>query len=180
MTDKQTQAKTLFSGVKFDVQRLEVTRSDGGTVQREVIVHPGAVAVLPVLEDGRIVMIRNHRHAVRRTLLEIPAGTLESGEDPADCAGRELLEETGYRARRIEPLREFFTTPGICTERMHAFAAYDLQHEAQALEPTEQIEVQPMSPGEVTRALASGEIEDAKTIATILYWMRFGNTDPGT
>ncbi len=180
MTENKTNTQTLFSGVKFEVERLEVARSDGRTVQREVVVHPGAVAILPVLDDGRIVMIRNHRHAVGRTLLEIPAGTLESGENPAECAARELVEETGYQAGRIEPLCDFFTTPGICTERMHTYAAYDLHHVGQALEPTEQIEVHPMTPGDVTRALAGGEIEDAKTIATILYWMRFGNTDPGT
>ena len=164
-----SQSKRVFEGVKFAVDLVQVATHGGGTVQRELVVHPGAVVILGVLDDGRIVLIRNRRFAIGQTLLELPAGTLEPGEDPAVCAGRELIEETGYEASRIEPLCRFFTSPGICTEEMHAFVATGLRHVGQALEETEHITVVPTPPEEVLRMIQHNEIRDGKTIATVLF-----------
>jgi ADP-ribose pyrophosphatase len=143
---------------------------------REVVVHPGAVTILPVLEDGSIVMIHNFRHAVDQELVELPAGTLEPGESPADCAARELEEETGYVAGRIEPLCEFFTTPGITDERMLAFLATDLTPSQQNLDDGEEIRVEVMARERVRQQLAAGEFRDGKTIAILsTYFLRQEN-----
>lgn len=168
MSDAETVAETLFHGVKFDVQRRWIPTSDGDSAVREVVVHPGAVVVLPLLDDGRIVMIRNHRFAVDETLWELCAGTLEEGESPEETAHRELVEETGYQAAHLEPLTTFYTTPGICTERMHAFVATGLSEVGQRLEEGEQIEVEIVSQDRAMAMAASGEIKDGKTLATLL------------
>ncbi len=166
----------IHHGPRVDFILRPIKTAGGGTRQREVVLHPGAVIILPVLEDGRIVMIRNLRHSVRETLLELPAGTLERdaggvGEEPALCAARELTEETGYRAGRIEPFGWFYTSPGILNEKMYAFLATRLTAGAQKLEETEQIQVVEMGPGEVLRQIRENLIVDAKTIATLLKYL---------
>lgn len=163
----------LFEGVKFAVERRQVPTREGGTAMREVVVHPGAVVVLPVLDDGRIVMIRNHRFAVDETLWELCAGTLEPGEEPAVTAGRELVEETGYSAASIEPLTTFYTSPGICDEIMYAYLARGLTEVGQQLEATEQIEVELLGREEIMRLVREGQVRDGKTIATLLYYEAF-------
>jgi ADP-ribose pyrophosphatase len=163
----------LFVCEKFIVEARQVRRHSGGVKQREVVVHPGAVTVLPVMDDGRIVMIRNQRVAAGRELIELPAGTLEPPEPPIDCARRELIEETGYRAGTIQPICEYFTSPGICTEYMHAFVAGGLVHVGQRLQDAEHIIVEPMTMSQVLAMIREGEIADAKTIATVLYYQVF-------
>ena len=158
--------------MRLDV--VSVAGRDGQSHQRELVVHGGAVAILPVLDDGRIVLIRNHRFAVGKTLWELPAGTLEAGEDPAVCAGRELIEETGYEAASIDRIGAFYTTPGICTEVMHAYRATGLRSVGQALEATEEIEVEPREVGDVMKMIRENVIEDGKTIATILWDQMLG------
>jgi ADP-ribose pyrophosphatase len=160
----------LVRGSRFDVERRLVPRRDGGSEAREVVVHPGSVVILPLLDDGRIVLIRNARFSVNRTLWELPAGTRDPKEAVAQCAARELEEETGYRARELEELLAFYPAPGIADERMHAFVARGLEPTEQRLDATEQIEVHPTAATEVLRMIKSGEIEDAKTIATVLFW----------
>src|SRR4029434_5442723 len=113
----------------------------GKRAQKEVCVHPGAAVILPFLDDKTILLIRNKRYTIHQILLELPAGTLEKGEDPMNCAGRELQEETGYLAKRLKPIGNFYTSPGILSERMYAFAAYDLKKTTPALEDGEEIEV---------------------------------------
>lgn len=139
----------------------------------EVVLHPGAAVILPVLADGRIVLIHNVRPAVDAELLEIPAGTLDPGELPADCAARELAEETGYRAGRCEPLCAFYSTPGILNERMHLFIATELEPGPTALEDTEQIRVTAMTLDEALAGIPAGRIVDGKTIVALLYYDRF-------
>jgi ADP-ribose pyrophosphatase len=163
----------LFDGVKFSVDKVELTTRDGQRVAREAVVHPGAVVVLPILDDGRVVMIRNHRFVVGEELYELCAGTLEPNEDPTDCAGRELIEETGYEAGSIEPLCGFYTSPGFCNERIYAFVARDLKHVGQQLEATENIIVEPLPPTDVLAMTKDGRIRDGKTIATLLYHTTF-------
>jgi ADP-ribose pyrophosphatase len=136
-------------------------------------VHPGAVVVLPFLDDKTILLIRNKRYAVDQVLLELPAGTLETKEPAINCAGRELLEETGYLAKRLKPLASFFTSPGILSEKMYAFIAYDLQKSKPALEEGEEIEVHPTALADAIAMIKTGEIADAKTIAALLIFDRF-------
>jgi len=153
----------LFDGVKFSVDRVEMTTADGQSVTREAVIHPGAV----------VVMIRNQRFVVGEELYELCAGTLEEGEAPADCAGRELIEETGYRAASIEKLCSFYTSPGFCNELIHAFVARGLEHVGQQLEPTENITVEPLPITDVLAMIQDGRLRDGKTMATLLYHQQF-------
>jgi len=160
---------TVFSGRKFRVERRAVEQGS----DHEVVVHPGAAVILPILDDGRVLLIHNHRVAVGQELLELPAGTLDDCEDPAACAARELAEETGYRAGSLRPLTSFFTSPGILTERIHAFLATDLTPGATAHEAGEQIRPVTFTLADALQAIRDGRICDAKTILTLLYYERF-------
>jgi ADP-ribose pyrophosphatase len=166
--------QTVYNGrkIRLEIHHLE-DPDNGKRHQREVVVHPGAVVVLPMLPDGGVLLIRNYRYAVGESLLELPAGTLERGEEPINCAGRELIEETGYTAGRLKSIGSFFSSPGILSERMYAFAAYDLRPGRQALEEGEQIELHPTSWDDVIDMIHSGTIRDAKTIAAVLMFERF-------
>jgi ADP-ribose pyrophosphatase len=155
------------------VEVLSFTDEKGRSVRREIVRHPGAVVIVPVLADGRLVLIRNYRIAVDDRLWELPAGKLEEGEEPQRAAGRELEEETGYRAGRIRPLTAFFTSPGFADELIHAFIAEDLTFVGQNLEPGEQIEAEALGRDEVLAMIADGRIRDGKTIAAVLMWNHF-------
>ena len=159
--------KQLLSTRLFSVEHRVYTHSGPKEVARDVVVHPGAVVILPILGDRRIVMIRNYRYTVERELWELPAGTLELDEEPVETARRELEEETGYRAERVEPLMEFYTSPGFCTEWMHAFVATGLTQVGQKLQGTERIVSEPMDIEEVRARLLRGEFVDGKTIAVL-------------
>jgi ADP-ribose pyrophosphatase len=169
-------SETLLRTPKFDVERRVIRLANGREVERQVIVHPGAVVVLPVLDDGRVVMIKNHRFAAGQVLLELPAGTLEADEDPRDCAARELEEETGYRPRQIRSLCDFYTSPGILSERMYAFIATGLEHVGQRLEAGEEIEVAIEPPDKIRHLLIEGGLKDGKTIAVLgTYFLQQNN-----
>jgi len=161
----------LYSGPLFDVARVTFEGQEGTEVVRDVIEHRGAAVILPLLDDGRVVLIRNVRHTVGKVLWELPAGTLEAGEAPQACAAREVEEETGYRAGTLVPLTAFFASPGILNERMHGFLATDLEQTRQSLDHDEEIEVFPIPQWQVRDMIKDGHIEDAKTIALLLYWM---------
>src|SRR5262249_10806842 len=118
-----TSQQIVFEGRKFRVERSTRTEIDGHQRVLEVIRHPGAAVILPILDAGRIVLIQNYRPAIERELLELPAGTIDPPESPLTCALRELKEETGYTAQQISPLVSFYSTPGICDEQMHVFVA---------------------------------------------------------
>ena len=167
MTERNQEGRLAFSGRKFDVRIVEVATRGGGTVRRDVVVHPGAVLILAVADDRRIVMIRNRRVGAGRTLWELPAGTMEPPEPADQCALRELREETGYQAARLERLTGFFTSPGFCSEWMEVFCAHDLTHVGQALEDGEDITVELVAPDRLREMMFSGEIADAKTIAAL-------------
>ncbi len=159
--------RSLLHTPKFDVEMWKVALSDGREVDRQVVVHPGAVTILAICDDESIVMIRNRRFAADQVLLELPAGTMEADEEPVNCARRELEEETGYRAGTIKPLIEFYTSPGICTERMYAFVASDLTHVGQDLDDTEEIDVEIVAADKIRQNLIDGKLLDGKTIAVL-------------
>jgi ADP-ribose pyrophosphatase len=161
----------LLTTPRFTVARLTFDGPNGKDIVRDVVEHPGAAVILPLLDDGRVIMIRNVRRTVGKVLWELPAGTLEAGEAPAACAAREVEEETGYRAGSMAPLTEFFASPGVLNERMYGFLATDLVQTAQALDTDEEIQVFPIPQWQVRDMLKDGHIEDAKTITLLLYWM---------
>ena len=161
----------LLTTPLFRVARLTFDGPGGGEIVRDVIEHPGAAVILPLLDDGRVVLIRNVRRTVGKVLWELPAGTLEADEAPEACAAREVEEETGYRAGALAPLTEFFASPGILNERMFGFLATDLVQTSQSLDHDEEIEVFPIPQWQVRDMMKDGHIEDAKTITLLLYWM---------
>ena len=174
MSSRLVEKQVLYSGKKV---RLELHHLESDETQtryiREVVVHPGAVVVLGFLPDDQVILIRTRRYAVGQILVELPAGTLEKGEDPINCAGRELLEETGYLAGRLTAIGNFFTSPGILSEKMYAYAAYDLELQRQALEEGEEIELMPTPFDQAVRMIKDGQIHDGKTIAALLMYHHF-------
>lgn len=161
---------TVRKGRKFDFEVVRVRMPGGQELEREIVRHAGSAVILPILESqGRrqIVFVENHRFSIGRTLLEIPAGTLEPGEDPAVCAARELIEETGYRAVRVEPLAEFYPTPGMTDERMHLYLATGLTHVGQDLEDDESITVRLIDAVDALRMATDRTVDDGKTILAI-------------
>jgi ADP-ribose pyrophosphatase len=165
----------VFDGKVAQAYAIEVRMDDGQVVKRDWFHYPGAAVIVPILDDGSIVMIRNRRFAVDETLLELPAGTLDAGEAPAICAPRELAEETGYVAGCIEPLGAFYSCPGTSDEKLYAFLATDLTGGEQSLEAHERIDVETYSPDEVRAMMRSGELHDGKSIAALgLYWLSKG------
>jgi ADP-ribose pyrophosphatase len=156
--------KVLLRCSRFNVHAMEMTDRLGQRIVREVIRHPGAVVLLPRLDDGRIVMIENHRRSVGQTLLELPAGTIEPGEPPEQTAARELVEETGYHAGKLEKIHEFYSCPGICDELMHLYLASELTAGEPDREATEQIENRIVTSQEAAALIAAGKIRDAKTL----------------
>lgn len=174
MDYRLVEKQVVFEGKKVRLELHHLENQEGERTRREVCVHPGAVVVLPLLEDGRVVLIKNRRYTIGGLyLMELPAGTLEKGEDPMNCAGRELLEETGYLAGRLKVLGSFYSSPGILTEKLYAFAAYDLEEEKAALEEGEDIEVMPTEFADAVEMIRDGRIQDGKTIATLLMYERF-------
>jgi len=143
-----------------------------GMVSREVVRHPGAVLIVPRLDGDRLALVLNYRVAVNKRLWELPAGTLEPGESPETAAGRELEEETGYRAAVIAHLGDFYTSPGFSDELMRVFTADELEFVGQRLEPHEDIEVGVVTVDEAMAMIDDGRIIDGKTIAALYLWMR--------
>jgi ADP-ribose pyrophosphatase len=168
-----TEPEIVYEGVRFKVTRRMLEGGDGRLRPYDLVAHPGAAVILPILDDGRVVMIENHRPAAGGGLLELPAGTIDPPEDPIDCARREITEETGYSAGKIEPLTSFYTSPGICDEYMHAFVATELRAGKTAHEPLEFIRVLEMTMEEALRRVADGGIIDGKTMVTLLYYDRY-------
>jgi len=167
--ESRLSGERIYSGrvVVLEVDRVGLP--NGGESVREVIRHRGAAVVLPLLDDGRVVLVRQYRYPVGESLLELPAGTLEPAEDPLECAARELAEETGLRARTLSPLGRFYSAPGYTDETLHAVLATGLERTAGATpDRDELIETELVAPSEVARRIASGEIRDAKTIATLM------------
>jgi ADP-ribose pyrophosphatase len=154
----------ILSGSRFNVHSMELVGDDGKTYTREVIRHPGAVVLLPLLDRDHVVMIENHRPTVAKTLLELPAGTREPNEPAERTAARELTEETGYHAGKLELIHEFYSAPGICDELMSLYIARDLTLGEPDREAVEQITNRVASRKEIADWVSSGMIRDAKTL----------------
>ena len=170
----QLASRRVYKGRVVDLDIDTVQFPDGSTGQLEMIRHPGAAAVLPFASDPRgpdptILLIKQYRYAANGPLIEIPAGRLDQGEDPKACAERELLEEVGVKAGRVERLTTIWTTPGFTDERIHLFWAADLTAGKHAREPDEFIEVTPTPLSEALTLIRDGGIKDAKTVLCILY-----------
>ncbi|MGA9882903.1 MAG: NUDIX hydrolase [Candidatus Acidiferrales bacterium] len=163
----------LCQGRVFTVRHDEIVEPSGLKATRDIVAHPGSVVVIPVLDDGRIVLIRQFRYAAGQYLWELVAGHKEPGEDPAKGARRELMEETGYTAKRIRKLFEIFPSPGLLGERMDIYLAEGLTKGKAQPEDDEKISQKIVTLTEAERWIREAKICDAKTIAGILYYARF-------
>ncbi len=167
------QTEVLFRGRKFDLVRCQVRFPDGSLHTRELVQHPGAVTILPLLGPDRLCLLKNFRPAAGEFLWELPAGTREPNEPPEQTARRELAEETGYRAGKLWRLTGFFTSPGVMTEWMEVFVAEELVPGEARPEKGELMETVVLPWSEVEQMLRQGEIQDGKTIASLLYYRWF-------
>ena len=171
----------LLHGNRFHVVRIEQSTPHGPGLPREVIRHPGSVVILPLVDDHTVCLIRNFRIAVNQTLIELPAGTLEADEDPQATAQRELIEETGYRAQRMEELHAFYAAPGILDEKMTLFLARGLAPGQPDREVGEEIENLVVPWQQAIEMVLDGEIRDAKSIVGLLYYDTFlRNREPAS
>lgn len=161
-------SEVIYEGRVFTINRDRLQMGDGVVATRETIHHPGAVCMLPVDSDGNVLLVTQYRHAAGRRLLELPAGTLEPGEEPLSAVARELQEEVGMLPGKIEPLGGFYVAPGYTSEYIHLFRCTELTASKLAADDDEDIEIETLSPARAMAAVASGEICDAKSVVGIL------------
>lgn len=165
----------LYHGKVVDLHVDTVRMPSGRNAIREVVKHPGGVVAVPVLEDGRLVLVRQFRYPLQKYILELPAGKLDSGQTPLETMKRELEEETGYRAEAVRYEFSFYTSPGFSDEIIHFFLATGLTHVAQRLEEGEHITVESYTLDECLQMIKTGEVADAKTIVGILWYQRLAS-----
>lgn len=170
--EKVIESNPVYKGRLFNVRVDKVLTSWGRLTVREIVEHPGAVVIIPLLDKESVVLVSQYRHAAGKVLLELPAGTLEVGEDPEKCACRELEEETGFIAGRMEKVAMLYLAPGYSTEKVHLYVASDLKKVGQKLEPDEKIRTMILKIDDVVNMIVKGEIEDAKTVAGIMLLKR--------
>ncbi|MBO8163100.1 MAG: NUDIX hydrolase [Brevibacillus sp.] len=163
-------SQTIYDGRIIKVKVDEVRLPNGKTAKREIVNHQGAVAVLALTDEGRMVTVRQFRKPLERTIVEIPAGKLEPGEDPLECAKRELAEETGYQAEQFTHLSSFYTSPGFADELLHLYLATGLQPGPVKPDDDEFVEVEELTLEEAKRLHERGEIRDAKTVLALFAW----------
>ncbi len=161
-------SRQVFEGRLLGVRVDDVELADGRQTQREIVVHPGAVAIVPLLPDGRVVLLRQYRPAAGSVLWELPAGVLEKNEEPLDCAHRELREETGYLAGKLIPLFSVFLSPGFSTELIHLFLAQELHKAEAAPEADEQFEIIELPLTEAVAMVQRGEVQNAAAVCGLL------------
>lgn len=164
--------KKVYSGKVFNLYKTILQDADGSKMLRETVVHPGAVAIIPLISKDKVVLVRQYRYATVRYLWELPAGTLDRNEPPLSCAKRELEEETGFVAGRIKKIMKFYTCPGFCTETMHLYLAKNLRPTAQKLDPDEKIEYKIFSRPEIRHLVESNKIIDAKSLIGLILWLQ--------
>jgi ADP-ribose pyrophosphatase len=169
LTEKTIGQEQIYSGRIIDLVIEEVVLPDGKTSKREIIKHPGAVAIIAMTNDNKIVMVRQYRKALNRTIIEIPAGKLEKGEDPLECAKRELEEETGYKGKELQHVTSFYTSPGFADEIVHLYFTEQLENGEGATDEDEFVERIELSIEEAEDLVKSREIYDAKTAYAVQY-----------
>lgn len=166
-------SQMVYEGKVFGIRRDEVIEPTGVRTTREMITHPGSVVVLPVLADGRVLLIQQYRYAARQFLWELVAGRMDGGETPEEGAARELKEETGYTAKKLKVFLEFFPTPGFLEEKMYLLLAEGLTPGEATPEDDEKIVAKPYTRKQLEEMLRKKKLRDAKTIAGVLYYLRF-------
>lgn len=169
---------TVYAGNVLKLVRKTIRLPTRRTTVRDVLEHPGSVGIVPLFDDGKIILIKQFRIATGGVIWEIPAGTLENGESPEACARRELEEETGYVCRSIESLFKCYLAPGYSTELMHFFVARDLVKTRQHTEEDEMITTHNVTPIQVLKMVETGDIRDAKTISAISYLLASNKLRP--
>jgi len=177
LTGEETlSSRRLYEGavVKLRVDRVRLP--SGHEAVREVVEHSGAVTIIAVNGEGQVLLVRQYRHPTGRSLLELPAGTLEKDEKPEACAARELEEETGFRAGRVQRLGGFFLAPGYSTEYIQAYLVTDLEPGSAGGDEDEDIQVLALPLAEVLRMVETGELEDAKSLASLLLYLRLARS----
>lgn len=167
MKEKTIATKKIFSGRLLGLKVLKVKLPDGRTTWREIVYHPGAVAIVPILQGNKIILVQQYRKAVGENLLEIPAGTLHPKEKPLKCAQRELIEETGYKANNMEKILDFYSTPGYTTEKIYLFKATGLVKTKSRQEKDEFIKIVIITIDRLKKMFKEGHIKDAKTIVAL-------------
>jgi len=166
--ERVVDSRVIYQGQIVNLRRDSVVMADGRRVLREVVEHGEVVAIVPLDEDGRVVLVRQYRLPARQSLLEVPAGGVERGESVEEAAQRELQEETSYRASHLRRLGGFFVSPGYCTEFIHVFLATGLSQGPTGADPDEHIVVERLLLSEALRLVETGEIRDGKTIIGLL------------
>jgi len=167
--ERTVSSREVFAGRLLRLRVDEVELDNGRVTSREIVEHPGAVAILAFTDDGQLVLVKQYRKAAERLTIEIPAGTLGAGEAPRDCALRELKEETGYAASTLQPICSFYTAVGFCNEMLHLFVAQGLTAGDQAYEDDENIELITAPVAEAVGMIRDGTIVDSKTVAGV-FW----------
>jgi ADP-ribose diphosphatase len=172
--EKTLTSKLLHKGRHFNFKTDEIQLPSGKTTTRDIVDHPGAVAIVPILDDGRILLVKQYRYTTGKELLEIPAGTLEKGEAPDTCARRELKEETGYTAGSMKKILAMYMAPGYSNEVIHLYFATALKAGESHAEEDEDISLEAYSADELLDGIEKNTIEDAKTIAGVLIYLTRG------
>lgn len=167
-SEPTVRSESVFSGRLITVRKDTVRLPNGATTDREIVEHPEVIAVLPILDDGRVVLVRQFRKAAERVLLEVPAGGVDVGETPEEAVRREMTEETGYRVGTVKKLTSFYTSPGFTTELMHLYEARELEP-GEATEETDQIEVVLLTAEEALATVEADAVADAKTLLALKY-----------
>ena len=167
MDHSQAARRVIFKGLKIDLALQPVRLSDGTYADREVVIHRGAVALVPMVDADHVCLIENERYALGKTLVEVPAGTIDVGEDPDRTAERELQEETGYLASSIRKVREWYVSPGVMTERMYLYVCEGLTPGPTRHAPDERLKTRVVRWEDALAMVADGRIEDAKTMLSL-------------
>lgn len=167
LCEKLANSERLFEGKVINLRRDTVFLPNGRTGTREVVEHPGAVAVVPVTKEGNIILVRQFRHPIQQIMLEVPAGKLDPGESPECCAVRELAEETGFRANKLRKLTSMYTTPGFSNEIIHVYLAEDLVESDMQPDDDEFIHTEVFTPTQLREMISCGELCDAKSLVAL-------------
>jgi ADP-ribose pyrophosphatase len=167
--EKTVTTKQIFKGKVIDLEVKEVELPNGKMSSREIVKHPGAVAVVPMTKEGNIVLVRQYRKALGKTIVEIPAGKLEKGENPLESAARELEEETGYKTKKLDFLLSFYTSPGFADELIYLYFTDELEKGTVNMDEDEFLDLIEVSLEEAEKMVKDQTIHDAKTAYAILY-----------